>query len=121
MGLTESNEARIMGERCRPVVSSIDQILVDSSYNNRVLSQRLKNSVRHMKNNSRIELKCRGRSQSLSNEDEGSSSPCQNTFSHVNSSEASVISKSEVATLEEKVRKEKELTRQCMDDLASYL
>lgn len=53
-GLSESNEAQMMGEQQKPKIDACNFSVVDGP-----LSQQLKGSMRHMRNNTKIQIKSR--------------------------------------------------------------
>ena len=122
MGLTQNNESRIMGEETRPL-SPTDCTENVECLNEAPLSQQLKNSVRHMRSNSKIQIKRRGRSQSeisepapdeeLSDEDEEVDDvmlPARQS-NHLE----------QLERLEREILQEKERTERYMSELFSYM
>jgi len=128
MGLAESNESRLMGERTRPL--SPHDITSDvPSFNGAPLSQQLRCSVRHMKSNSKIQIKSRGRSQSVCSEK--AERDCrvrenENIYGDeadplVNAIDETAESVENLERLEKQIRLEKERTEQYLSELLHYL
>ena len=119
MGLTESNESQIMGEGQK--LNDFDDLGSRTSYNKRMLSVQLRKSLRHMKNNTKIQTKNRGRNQSLNSEEEFENIIAEENIHSTVSAQPSNISKANLDNLEREIEREKELTKRSMDELESIL
>jgi len=109
MGLTESNEAKIMGDLKSPPSYSYEDFFTKNICNG-ILSSQLRNSVRHMKNNSQI--KVRKRSQ-LSYIDEADI--CK--YNEVNTTANQEVEKIRVTRLQQQLEEEKKLAKQSLTQL----
>ena len=118
-GLSGSNEARIMGEQQRPFFDAIDETMSNNSCN-KTLSHQLRNSLRHMKNNIKIQLKCRGRSQSFSSDDGVVAFEVGSPTEKIQL-EKPVIPKGDIEYLEKEIELEKELAQKCMAEFTTYI
>ena len=67
MGVTDCNEARIMGEMKSPPPITREDIFAKSACC-KTFSNQLRNSVKHMKNNGRIKMNSRHRSNKIEKE-----------------------------------------------------
>ena len=111
MGLTESNEAQIMGEEKKSHFNETEN-LVENAYCSGQLSKPLRNSVRNMKSNSKIQRSCRGRSLSITSVDQATECDGLN---------ASSTNKDSLEDLEKKVAEEKDITRKLMEEFSTFL
>lgn len=126
IGVTGNNESILMGEKIRPS-SPVDCTENVNCLNLVPLSQQLRNSVRHMRNNCKIQIKTSNRSSSSETvESEITSVPdvsddedddVFNDVTTVNDSE----SVENLQRLEREIQAEKEKTESHMKEIFAYL
>lgn len=123
MGLTESNESQIMGEGQRN--TDYNDSVSSSYYNKRMLSMQLRKSLRHMKGNTKIQIKSRGRNASVNSEEDTEESVSEPYYITTTTSSApsipSDVLQKNLNSLEKEIEREKVLTKKSMDELESIL
>jgi len=124
MGLTQNNESRIMGENTR-LLSPTDCTENVDCLNEAPLSQQLRNSIRHMRSNSKIQIKRRGRSQSEisepANDEESGDEEEEEEVDDVMLPARQSNHLEQLERLEGEILQEKERTEKYMSELFSYM